>query len=145
MEGSPRGYLTMQTMLPVTVLLLLFMTAPRAGEATASPVSRAVFTTAIQQAEPADSLSELRSDAEQVFLFTELRNMDGEVVLHTWEYKGAIIARVRFDVGEPHARLWSGRLLTPDMQGSWRVVVTNASGTVLTEKTLDYNPEDAPF
>jgi hypothetical protein len=31
------------------------------------------------------------------------------------------------------------------MQGSWRVVVTNASGTVLTEKTLDYNPDDLPF
>lgn len=144
MKGSPHGYLTMQTLLTATLLMLLFMTAPQAGDTT-SPVSRAVFTTAIQQAEPADSLSELRSDAEQVFLFTELRNMDGEVVMHTWEHKGAIIARVRFDVGEPHARLWSGRLLTPDMQGSWRVVVTNASGTVLTEKTLDYNPEDVPF
>jgi len=145
MEDSPRGYLTMQTMLPVTVLLLLFMTAPRAGEATASPVSRAVFTTAIQQAEPADSLSELRSDAEQVFLFTELRNMDGEVVLHTWEYKGSVIARVQFQVTRPNARLWSCRQLTPDMQGSWRVVVTKASGTILTEKTLDYNPDDLPF
>jgi hypothetical protein len=31
------------------------------------------------------------------------------------------------------------------MQGSWRVVVTNASGTVLTEKTLDYNPDDLLF
>jgi len=135
----------MHTLLPASILLLLFMTAPQADEATASPVSRAVFTTAIQQAEPADSLSELRSDAEQVFLFTELRNMDGEVVMHTWEYKGAIIARVRFDVGDAHARLWSGKLLTPDMQGSWRVVVTTAAGTVLTEKTLDYNPEDLPF
>jgi hypothetical protein len=41
--------------------------------------------------------------------------------------------------------LWSGWLLTPDMQGSWRVVITNESGDVLAEKFLDYNPDDLPF
>jgi hypothetical protein len=136
----------MQRLLPVIMLLLLYMTAPYAGETRGNnPVSRAVFTTAIENTEPVDSLGELRSDVEQVFLFTELRNMDGQAVVHTWEYKGAVIARVRFQVEQPNARLWSDRQLTPDMQGSWRVVVTNASGTVLTEKTLDYNPDDIPF
>lgn len=129
----------------VLFLLLLSMTAPHAGEATDSPVSRAVFTTAIEQAEPVDSLSELHSDVEQVFLFTEFRDLAGDAVVHTWEHKGAVIARVRFHVEQPNARLWSGRMLTPDMQGSWRVVVTNASGKVLAEKTLDYNPDDLPF
>lgn len=136
----------MQRLLPVIMLLLLHMTAPYAGETRGNnPVSRAVFTTAIENTEPVDSLGELRSDVEQVFLFTELRNMDGQAVVHTWEYKGAVIAWVRFQVEQPNARLWSDRQLTPDMQGSWRVVVTNASGTVLTEKTLDYNPDDIPF
>jgi hypothetical protein len=134
----------MQKLLPV-ILLLLCMTAPHAGETPGSAVSRAVFTTAIENTEPVDSLGELHSDAEQVFLFTELRNMDGEAVVHTWEYKGSVIARVHFQVKQPNARLWSCRQLTPDMQGSWRVVVTNASGTVLTEKTLDYNPDDLAF
>jgi Protein of unknown function (DUF2914) len=135
----------MQTLLPVTFLLLLYMTAPHAGESTDNPVSRAVFTTAIEQAEPVDSLGELHSDSEQVFLFTELRNMAGEVVVHTWEHKGAVVKRVRFHVEQPDARLWSGRVLTPDMQGVWRVVITNASGKILAEKTLDYNPDDLPF
>lgn len=135
----------MQRLLSAISLLSLFMTAPHAGETRDTPVSRAVFTTAIENTEPVDSLGELHSDAEQVFLFTELRNMDGEVVVHTWEYKGSVVARVHFQVEQPHARLWSDRRLTPDMQGSWRVVVTNASGTVLTEKTLDYNPNDLPF
>ena len=135
----------MQTLLPVIFLLLLCMTAPHAGETTDSPVARAVFTTAIENTEPVDSLSELRSDAEQVFLFTEFRDMTGDAVVHTWEHKGAVVARVCFHVEQPNVRLWSGRLLTPDMQGSWRVVVTNASGKILTEKTLDYNPDDLPF
>jgi hypothetical protein len=135
----------MQKLLSVILLLLPFMTAPHAGETPGSPVSRAVFTTAIENTEPVDSLGELHSDAEQVFLFTELRNMDGEAVVHTWEYKGSVIARIHFQVEQPNARLWSDRWLTPDMRGSWRVVVTNASGTVLTEKTLDYNPDDLPF
>jgi hypothetical protein len=108
-------------------------------------VARAVFTTAIENTEPVDSLGELHSDAEQVFLFTELRNMDGEAVVHTWEYKGSVVARIHFQVEQPNARLWSDMRLTPEMQGSWRVVVTNASGIVLTEKTLDYNPDDLPF
>jgi len=135
----------MQNLLPVILLLLSGMTAAHAGETTASPVARAVFTTAVQQAEPVDSLSELRSGAEQVYLFMELRGMTGEAVVQTWEHKGSVVARVHFHVEHPDARLWAGRLLTPDMQGSWRVVITNAAGKVLAEKTLDYNPEDLPF
>jgi hypothetical protein len=135
----------MQTLPPLAFLLLLCMTAPYAGETTDSPLSRAVFTTAIDNTEPVDSLSELHSDAEQVFLFTEFRDMTGDAVVHTWEHKGSVIARVSFHVEQPKVRLWSGRLLTPDMQGSWRVVVTNAAGKILTEKTLDYNPDDLPF
>jgi hypothetical protein len=135
----------MQKPLSVVLLLLPFMTASHAGGTPGSPVTRAVFTTAIENTEPVDSLGELYSDAARVFLFTELRNMDGEAVVHTWEYKGSVIARIHFQVEQPNARLWSDRRLTPDMQGSWRVVVTNASGTVLTEKTLDYNPDDLPF
>jgi hypothetical protein len=135
----------MQTLLPAIILLLFCMTAPHAGETSDSPVSRAVFTTAIKNTEPVDSLNELHSDAEQVFLFTEFRDMTGDAVVHTWEYKGSVIARVRFHIEQPNVRLWSGRLLTPDMQGSWRVVVTNAAGKILTEKTLDYNPDDLPF
>jgi hypothetical protein len=135
----------MQKPLSVILLLLPFMTASYAGGTPGSPVTRAVFTTAIENTEPVDSLGELYSDADRVFLFTELRNMDGEAVVHTWEYKGSVIARIHFQVEQPIARLWSDRRLTPDMQGSWRVVVTNASGTVLTEKTLDYNPDDLLF
>jgi len=134
----------MQKLLPV-ILLLLCTTAPHAGGTTPSPVARAVFTTAIKQAEPVDSMSELHSDTQQVFLFTELRDMTGEAVVHTWEHKGSVVARIRFHVEQPNAHLWSARVLTPDMQGSWRVVITDASGAILAEKTLDYNPDDLPF
>ena len=135
----------MRRLLSAISLLLSCVTAAHAGETGASPVTRAVFTTGIQQAEPVDTLSELRSGAEQVFLFTELRGMRGEVLVHTWEYKGSVIARIHLPVEQPDARVWSGRLLTPDLQGSWRVVITNAAGTVLGEKTLDYNPDDLSF
>ncbi|MGD8618270.1 MAG: DUF2914 domain-containing protein [Gammaproteobacteria bacterium] len=65
--------------------------------------------------------------------------------MHTWEHKGSVVARVRFHIEQANANLWSGMLLTPDMQGTWRVVITNASGTILAEKTLGYNPDDLPF
>lgn len=104
-----------------------------------------MFTSAVHHAEPVDTLSELNSDEVQVFLFLEARNMVGETVVHTWEHQGSVIASLRFRIREPVAQLWSGRLLTPDMPGSWRVVVTDTAGSVLAEKTLDYNTDDAPF
>jgi len=128
------------------LLLLPFLAAAHAGEAPRqAPLSRALFTSAVQHQEPVDSLSELNGDAERIFLFTEIRGMAGEAVVHTWEYRGSVVASMRFHVEEPMARLWSSRLLTPDMQGNWRVLVTTASGTILAEKVLDYNPADMPF
>lgn len=128
------------------IFLLSFIAAANAGDPQPqAPLSRALFTSAVQQAEPVDTLSEFTGDAVQIFFFTEIRDMAGEAVMHTWEHNGSVVASMRFHVEEPAARLWSSRLLTPNMQGTWRVVVTDASGAILAEKTLDYNLADVPF
>lgn len=105
-------------------------------------VERALFTTAINGLEPVDNLSELNGDSEQVFFFTELRNMDGSVLTHSWEHKGEVIAEVELNVEGPRWRTWSSKRLTPGMRGSWAVVIINESGDILAEKVLDYNPGD---
>jgi len=136
----------MHTRLTATILLLsMAATFTHADPVAENGISRALFTSAVRHAEPVDSLSEVNGDQEQVFLFLEARNMTGETVVHTWEHRGTVIASLSFRIDKPLARMWSGRLLTPDMAGSWRVVITNDRGAILAEKTLDYNPADVPF
>ena len=122
------------------------MLAASAGLAEAGPdtgyVKRANFSSAIHEREPLDNLTELIGNTEQVYFFTELRNLSGQVVVHSWEYQGETMAEVRFKVSGPRWRVWSSKLLTPEMHGSWTVLVMNAAGEILAEKTLDYNLHD---
>lgn len=130
------------------LILAICIGAPAlAGNATRpeGQIARALFTTAIYEREPVDNLSELNGDSEQVFFFTELRNMDGSILTHSWEYKGEVVAEVTLKVEGPEWRTWSSKQLTPDMHGTWTVVIMNASGDILAEKVLDYNPDDLAF
>jgi hypothetical protein len=111
-----------------------------------SSIIRTQFTTAIQDREPVDNLTELNNGtAERIYCFTELTNLTGQVVTHSWEYRGEVVSEARFHVDRPHSRVWSSRLLTPDQPGSWTVVIMSATGKVLAERTLDYNLEELVF
>jgi hypothetical protein len=111
-----------------------------------SSIIHTQFTTAIQDREPVDNLTELNNGtAERIYCFTELTNLTGQVVTHSWEYRGEVVSEARFHVDGPHSRVWSSRLLTPDRPGSWTVVIMSATGKVLAERTLDYNLEELVF
>jgi hypothetical protein len=111
-----------------------------------STVTRTQFTTAIQGLEPVDNLTELNNGTSQrVYCFTELRDLSGQVVKHSWEYRGEVVDEARFHVDGSPSRVWSSRLLSPDRPGSWTVVIRSASGRVLAERTLDYNLEEPVF
>ncbi|MDH3527381.1 MAG: DUF2914 domain-containing protein [Gammaproteobacteria bacterium] len=105
-------------------------------------VKRANFSSDIHEREPVDNLTELVGNTEQVYFFTELRDLAGQVVVHSWEYQGESVAEVRFKVSGPRWRVWSSKTLTPDRHGTWTVLVLNAAGEILAEKALDYNPRD---
>lgn len=105
-------------------------------------ISRAQFTSGIQDREPVDNLTELIGDTEMIYFFTELRDLTNQLVTHSWEYKGEVVAEIRFRVNGPRWRIWSNRTLTPDRNGHWSVVVMNADGEILAEKILDYNLGD---
>lgn len=111
-----------------------------------STIIRTQFTTAIQDQEPVDNLTELNNGtAERIYCFTQLTNLTGQVVTHSWEYKGEVVSEARFHVNGPHSRVWSSRLLTPDRPGSWTVVIMSATGKILAERTLDYNLDELVF
>lgn len=109
-------------------------------------VTRMQFTSAVHNREPVDNLTEFNDGAaERIYAFTELAGHVGEFVTHSWEYRGEVMSTRRFRVETPHARIWSSRLLAPDRPGAWTVLLLSASGEVLAERTLDYNPEDPSF
>jgi hypothetical protein len=134
----------------VVTLIYLLLAAPftRAADPPLAPgtVLRTQFTTAIKDREPVDNLTELNNGTgERIYFFTELRNLTGQVVTHSWEYRGQVVNEARFHVDSSHSRVWSSRLLTPDRPGSWTVVIMSAAGKVLAERTLDYNLEEPVF
>jgi hypothetical protein len=136
-----------RTMATLASLLLAASSTCVAGASTAEgPVIRTQFTTAIQDQEPVDNLTELNNGAaEKIYCFTELTNLAGQIVTHSWEYKGEVVNRVQFHLDRSDSRIWSSRLLTPDRPGPWTVVIISATGKVLSERTLDYNLEEPTF
>lgn len=122
-------------------------TAP-AEQATAAPapvqgtVARAAITSAIEEREPVDNLANVTTDTGKIYYFTELRDMEGQVVTHRWEHNGETMAEVEFDVGGPRWRVYSSKNLMPEWTGEWRVSVVDAAGNVVRADTFTYR--DAP-
>jgi hypothetical protein len=71
--------------------------------------------------------------------------MTSRVLTHSWEYQGEVIEQIPVRIGGPCWRSWTSKVLTPDMRGTWAVVVFDESGAILAEKMLDYNPEEPSF
>lgn len=109
--------------------------APASGE-----VARAVFTSAVVEREPVDSILTLGNDESHVYYFTELRGLAGQRIIHRWEYEGEVMAEVVFDVGGWRWRVWSRKNLRPEWRGRWEVSVIDQDGRVLQQRSLDYQP-----
>jgi hypothetical protein len=105
---------------------------------TSDKVSRAVFTTAVADREPADQITSLKNDLQQVYFFTELTGLDGQTVTHKWEHAGEVKAEVSFDVKAPRWRVWSSKTFDPSWTGEWTVSVVDGSGATLTQGKLMY-------
>lgn len=114
--------------------------------APASPVAhetgrvvRAIFTTAIVDREPIDTLETFSADTSRFFFFTDLRGLDGEIVTHRWEYNGQLMAEITFRVGSgTRWRVYSSKNLLPEWTGAWKVVVNNENGETLHTGTFEY-------
>ena len=117
---------------------------PASSEAgAAGEVVRAVFTSAVTDREPVDSILTLGNDESHVYCFTELRGFAGRHVTHRWEYEGQLMAEVGFDVGGWRWRVWSRKNLRPEWRGQWRVSVLDEDGRVLLTRDLIYEPATA--
>ena len=122
-------------------------TAPKAQATEESAdlgrVARTAFARKIEQREPVGKVSRLQPSAEQVFYFTELRDMAGQTVTHRWTYQGETRAEVAFEVGGPRWRVYSSKDFLPEWTGEWTVEVVTGDGQVIHRDTITYGPEGA--
>lgn len=103
----------------------------RAGE-----VARAVFTSDISEREPVDTLTALQPDTPRVYFFTELRNLDGQTVIHRWEQGGQVVAEIPFNVRGSRWRVWSSKNVDSGTTGGWTVSVVDGAGNELARERI---------
>lgn len=99
-----------------------------------NPLIRAQLTTGIQGREPIDQAGPVirfKEGSKRLYYFTEVKGMQGQTLVHRWEYEGKVIARVPLRIGGNQWRTYSSKNLAPAMAGRWQVVVTDAKGKTL--------------
>ncbi len=101
-------------------------------------VARSIITTEVVDREPVNDLEMVPVSNETVLYFTELRNMEGQTVIHRWIFGNEAIADVSFNVGGPRWRVWSSKKMLPEWVGAWTVQVVNGAGEVVAEKRFTY-------
>lgn len=101
-------------------------------------VARAVFTTAVKDREPVDEVTTVAGTDSQIYFYTELHGMQGQHVVHRWEYNGQVMAEVGFDVRAPRWRVWSSKNMQPAWAGKWTASVVDGSGNVVESREFTY-------
>lgn len=101
-------------------------------------VIRSVFTTGIQEREPIDKLKDTAGKSNNLFYFTELRDMSGQTATHRWEFGGKVVSEVKFSVRGPRWRVWSSKAFTPGWAGEWKVSVLNGAGETISEDIVNF-------
>ena len=109
----------------------------QAGFSTGSVV-RSAITSSVENREPTDNLNVANTELNQLYFFTELRDMSGQTAKHRWEHEGKLMAEVEFNVKGPRWRVWSSKSFVPDLIGDWKVSVINGAGDVISEKIFIY-------
>ncbi len=106
-------------------------------------LKRALFTTAIEEREPVDSIDSLSTATEQVYFFTEIVDLQGHTITHRWTHGGEVRAEVPIAIGGPRWRVYSSKQLLAAWTGEWMVEVVDADGNVLGKKQLVYYSDES--
>lgn len=123
--------------------LLLALSWSGAALADEGEIYRAQFTTAVENHEPVDEVTELGTDHDRVLFFMEVRNMENHTLTHRYSHEGDVEAEVELAIGGPRWRTWSSKRLIPDWEGEWTVEVVDEEGTVHGSWSFDYSEAHA--
>lgn len=99
-------------------------------------ISRTVFSTSLNDREPANDLTRVDVGEQTVYFFTEILNANASSVTHLWTYNDIEIARVQLKIGSDQWRTWSSKQVWHLTPGEVRVQVLDADNLILAEKVL---------
>ena len=114
-----------------------------APAAAAGSVSKATFTTGVENREPKDSIDSLTNDQTRIYFYCVLSNLQGQEVTFRWSYNDVTQAEVKQTPSSGRYRTNTSKQLDPSKLGTWKVEVLDASGNVLETKTFEYKKADA--
>jgi hypothetical protein len=119
--------------------LILATTLFLGGTAAAGEVSRAQFTTSIDDREPVSMIDSLDSSiGNSISFFTEISDMAGQTVTHQWTHQDKIMFEKTFEVKAERWRIWTSKTMIPDWAGTWTVNVLDNERVLLASKTFEY-------
>lgn len=101
-------------------------------------VSRAQFTTSVLDREPVDNLTVIQTTTENVFFFTEFRNMEGTQATHRWIYGDEVRFELSFKIRGPRWRVYSQKTLPKEWTGDWKVEIVGEDGAVIESYDLKH-------
>ena len=124
----------MQQILKLIMLSLVLV----ASNAYAGEVSRALFTTAIEDREPVMAVDSISSNSfSSLTFFTELTDLEGSNITHQWLYDGNVMFEKSFEVNGARWRVWTSKTFLPSWTGIWTVNVLGDDRSVLASKTFE--------
>lgn len=100
------------------------------------------LTTSIKNKDPIDRLDSFPNTVKRMYLWTKIKALDPPTyIYHVWYYKGREMAKIRLYIKYPIFRTWSFKTLIPQWTGEWKVVVEDANGNPVFEKTFQVYKE----
>jgi len=124
--------------LVIPVLMMKVAFAEESETMASENVFEAVFTSAIADRQPIDHVLILTNDIQKIYFYTDIRNLSGTTITHVWEYEGHVVSEKSFDVGGPRWRVYSQKVLNPELTGIWSVTVMNGNGWPIHTEQFQY-------
>ena len=124
----------------LVVLLFCFLISVN-GSAEEWPhqnISNAEFALDVIGRTPINIVEELDNSLGKIYFFTNLRNLQGQTIIHRWIYNNKVMASISFDVKGPRWRVWSSKNLWHTWLGKWKVQVFADNSQLLYEKEFNY-------
>lgn len=100
-------------------------------------ISRAVLTTRVVDKEPVDVLKSDVSNTqfnEKIYFFTEVKNLQGNIIHHLWYYQDVLQADIALTISAARYRTYSLKHIHLQQTGDWRVEAVTENGDLLAKK-----------
>jgi hypothetical protein len=109
----------------------------RGAKIDTAKISRAVLTSRVVDREPVDVLKSDVSTSqfnEKIYFFTEIKNLQGNVIHHLWYYQDALQADITLTISAARYRTYSLKHVSAEQLGDWRVEAVTETGDLLAKK-----------